>query len=68
MSNLGDVLSRLVYSNVSQTGVWGRSTQPPVAMGVWGQGPQPLGDFYKFLGKNAILILLDHILHVFTAI
>ena len=23
MSNLGNVLSKLVYSNVSQTGVWG---------------------------------------------
>ena len=39
MSNLGDVLSKLVYSNVSQTGFWGWSPQPPVAM----------GDFCKFL-------------------
>ena len=49
---LGDVLSKLVYSNVSQTGVWGRSPQPPVAMGVWEQSPQPLGDFCKFLEKK----------------
>ena len=41
MSNLGHVLSELVYSNVSQT--W-----------VWGQSPQPLGDFCKFLEKKAI--------------
>ena len=54
MSNLGDVLSKLVYSNVSQTGGWGRSPQPPVAMGVWKQSPQPLGDFCKFLEKKAI--------------
>ena len=34
-SNLGDVLSELVYSNVSQTGVWGQSPQPPEAMSRW---------------------------------
>ena len=67
-SNFGDVLSKLVYSNVSQTGVWGRSPYLPVAMGVWVQSPQPLGDFCKFLEKKAILIPLDHIWHVFTAI
>ena len=59
MPNLEDVLSMLVYSNVPQT---------PVAMEVWGQSPQPLGDFCKFLGKKAILIRMDHISHVFTAI
>ena len=68
MSNFEDVLSKLVYSNVSQTGVWGRSPQPLVVMGVWGQTPEPLGDFCKFLEKKAILIQLDHISHVFTAI
>ena len=52
MSNLGNVLRKLVYSNVSQTGVWGRSPQPPVFMGVWGQSPQPLGDFCKIWKKN----------------
>ena len=51
MSNLGDVLRKLVYSNVSQTGVWRRSPQPPVAMGVWGQSPQPQGDFCKIWKK-----------------
>ena len=65
MSNLGDMLSKLVYSNVSQMGVWGRSLQPPVAMGFWGQSPQQLGNFCKFLEKTAILIPLDHISHVF---
>ena len=67
MSNLGDVLRKLLYWNVSQTRVWGRSLQPPVAMGVWGQSPQPLGDFCKFLEKKTILIPLDHISHEFTA-
>ena len=55
MSNLGDMFSKLVYLNGSQEGVWGQS-------------PQPLGDFCKFLKKQAILIPLDHISHVFTAI
>ena len=68
MSSLGDVMSKLVYSNVSQTGVWGRSPQPPVAVGVWGLCSQTLGDFCKFLEEKAILIPLDHISHVFTAI
>ena len=53
MSNVGDVLSKLVHSNVSQTGVWGRRPQPPVAVGVWGQSPQPLGDFCVF-GKKKL--------------
>ena len=44
MSILGDVLSKVVYSNVSQT---------PLAVGVWGQSSQPLGDFCKFLGKKS---------------
>ena len=55
ISNLGDVLSKLVYWNVSQT--W-----------VWGQSPQPLGDFCNFLDKKAILIPLDLISHVLSAI
>ena len=53
MSNLGDVLSKLVYSNVSQTGVWRRSPQPPVAMGVWGRSHQPLGDFFVRFWKKS---------------
>ena len=61
-------MSKLLYSNVSQTGGWGPCPQPPVAMGVWGQSPQPLGDFCKFLEKKAILMPLDHISHVFTAV
>ena len=55
MSNLGDVLRKLEYSNVSQTGVWERSPQTPVAMGVWGQSPQPLGDFCKLWKKMFVL-------------
>ena len=42
MSNLGDMLSKLVYSNVSQTVVF-----------QLGQSPQPLGDFCKFLEKKS---------------
>ena len=45
LSHLEDVLRNLVYSNVSQTEVWGLS-------------PQPLGNFCKFLEKRAILIPL----------
>ena len=52
MSNLGDVLSKPVYLNVSQTGVWGLRPQPPVPMRVWGRSPQPLGNFGKFLEKT----------------
>ena len=63
MSNLGDVLSKLVYLNVSQTGVWGQSPQPPVAMGV-----SIFVRFCKVLEKKAILIPLDHISHMFKAI
>ena len=55
MSYLGNVLRKLVYSNVSQTGVWGWSSQLPVAMGVWGQSPQPLGDFCKIWKKMFVL-------------
>ena len=42
-----NVLSKLVYSNVSQTGVWGRSH---TAAG----GHGGLGNFCKFLEKEAI--------------
>ena len=52
MSNLGDVLSELVYSNVSQTGVWGRSPQSPVAMGIWGKPPTRWGIFVSLLEKK----------------
>ena len=53
--NLEDVLGKVVYSNLPQTGVWGQSLQL-------------LGDFCKFLETKAVLIPLDHISHVFTAI
>ena len=48
MSNLGDVLGKLVYSNVPQMGIW--------------------AIFVSFWEKKAILIPLDHILRMFTAI
>ena len=66
MFNLGDVLSKLVYSNESQT--WPAPPSPPVAMGIWGQSPKPLGNFWKLLEKKAILLPLDHISHWLTAI
>ena len=70
MSNLGDVLSKLVYLNLSQTGVCNNYGEPPAASGYGGLGakPQPQGDFCKFLEKKSILIPLDHISHVFRAI
>ena len=48
----------------------GLGAEPPAAGDNEGmeQSPQPLGDFCKFLYKKDILILLDHISHVFTAI
>ena len=52
MSNLGDLLSNLGHSNVSQIGVYGRIPQPPVGIRVWGKAPNPLGDFCKFLEKK----------------
>ena len=64
MSNLGDVLSKLVYSNVSQTGVWGRIPQPLVAVGVWGHSPQPLEDFCKFLEKKHLNPIGSHLARV----
>ena len=64
MSNLGDVLSKLVYSNVSQTEVWGRSPQPPVAMGVWGKSPQPLGDFLFSEKKSYLNPIESHFARV----
>ena len=63
MSNLGDVLSKLEYSNVSQTGVWG-GVPAAGGCGVWGQSPS----CWVIFGKKAILIPLDHIPHVFIAI
>ena len=55
MSNLGDVLSNQVYSNVSQTGVWGRSSQSPVAMGSGGKAASRWAIFVSFWKKKAIL-------------
>ena len=52
MSYLGDVLRKLVYSNVSQTG--GVGAEPPAAGGYGGLGAKPPSRwaiFVKF-GKN----------------
>ena len=45
-------LSKEVYSNwnLSQTGVWGRSPQPPDDMEVWGQNPLAAG---RCFGKKS---------------
>ena len=48
-------VSKLVFSNVSQTGIWRRS-------------PCRWAIFRKFFEKKAILMLLDHISHVFRTI
>ena len=52
MSNLGDVLSKLEYSNVSQTGFWGWIPQPPVAMGLWGRSSSRQAIFVSFWKKK----------------
>ena len=48
MSNLGDVLRKLWYSNVSQTGVWAR-----VATGSGGKAPSRWAIFVSFLEKKS---------------
>ena len=65
MSTLGDVLSKLLYSNVSQTGSGGGA---PSGYGGLKAKPPALGNFCKFLEKKTILISLNHISHVFRAI
>ena len=68
MSNLGDVCEEpSVFKGITNGGR-GAEPQLPVAMGVWGRSPQPLGNFCKFWGKKDILIPLYHILHVVRAI
>ena len=60
MSNLGDVFSKLMYSNVSQTGVWGRIQQFLfLAAGCGNLGAKPVfgifenfSDFCTFLEKK----------------
>ena len=62
-------LSKEVYrnSNVTQTGVWGRSPMPPEAMESGAKSPDAGQFFVIFWKKKAILIPLDHISHVFIA-
>ena len=52
MSNLGNVLSNLVYSSLSQTGALGQSPQPPVAMRDWGKDPSRWVIFVSFWEKS----------------
>ena len=66
MSNLGDVLSKLMYSNVSQTGSAGGS---PSRWWLWVSGskaPSRWAIFVCFWKKKAILILYIglHFAHV----
>ena len=67
MSNLVDVLSKLCTQTYHRQGL---GAELPAAGGYGGLGTKPpaLGEFCKFLEKKAILIPLDHILHVFTVI
>ena len=55
ISNWETCVSKLVYSNVSQTGIWGRS-------------PSRWAIFRNFFEKKAILMLLDHVSNVFRTI
>ena len=69
MSELGEALSKVVHPkriSVSQTGVRGRNLQLPEAVGD-GVKPQTPGRNFVFFGKKAILMPLNHILHVFRA-
>ena len=60
MSNLGDVLRKLGYSNVSQTGSGGGAG----GYGGLGAKPPAAGRFLWVFWKNAILIPLAHISHI----
>ena len=68
MSNLGDVLSKLVYSTVPQTGVWGRSRWlwGPVAMGVWGKAPSRWAIFVSFWKKSYFNPIGSHFARVYS--
>ena len=61
-------MSEVVYSNVLQTGVWGLSPQPAVAIGGLGAKPSAAGRFLCFWKRKASLIPLDHVSHEFTVI
>ena len=55
-------------SNISQTGIWGRGPQRPECLGVWGRSPSHWAIFCNFLEKQAILMPLNLISHMFRAI
>ena len=59
---LGEALSKLVY--LRRITDWGRSLQPPEAMGGLGPKPAAAGRFLYCLKKIEILMPLRHILNV----
>ena len=66
---MNDVLSKLVQLKPIADG--GLRDEPPAAGGCGGLGAKPRDAdrfFAMFWGKNAILMPLDHISHVFRAI
>ena len=52
MSNLGDVLSKRVHSNVSQTGVWGGAPSRRWLWGSGGKAPSRWAIFVRFWKKS----------------
>ena len=62
MLKLVDVLGKEVYcnSNVSLTGVWGQSPQPPEAIVVWGEAPSRRAFFCSFLKKSCFNAIGSH--------
>ena len=67
MSNRRRVEKASVLKGITDGGF---GAEPPAAGSYGGLGAKPpaAGRFCKFLEKKAILIPLDHISHVFTAI
>ena len=61
-------MSNLVYLNVSQTGFGGGAPSRRWLRGSGGKASSRWAYFVSFWEKQAILIPLDHISHVFKAI
>ena len=68
MPELEKALNKLVL--LKRTTGGGLGAKAPAARGyvMWRRIPQPLIDFRNFLEKLAILIPLNHILHVIRAV
>ena len=60
MSEFGEALSKLAIVHLKRISI--------SQTGVWGQSPLTLSDFLYLFEKIAILMPLNHILHVFRAI